>query len=383
MRPAVKQKLNPGLVRPLILVAMLWGVLLNGFFLYLPYVTGLGHAGESALATAIGWLTLCVVAIVVGRNYHGFLSKRCPRRITAFVVVALTAIGVIMDSIIAGPWGWIALSAALSITLSFLNSRIVGANGSHSMAKVSALLGATPPIGLLLVSATFSLAFVQDFYPALAGASVLIAIIYIIATPTHSISSGDDTGRVNILPTSLLSYGFLLGFGVALVNTNVYARIAEVIGGESSAVAGLSSKLIFLASSVGVIASLVMGLRRLENFPRVTLARLAAAVVSLGVLVLIFADGILAIGIAGFLVGIGFGLTNGVELRLVQAASTGSRERTALFGSFLAATTLPYAAAAVVGIQIAALGWGTTPILVAALIASVLGLMSIRTKLLS
>jgi MFS family permease len=211
---------------------------------------------------------------------------------------------------------------------------------------------------------------------------VLIAIIDIIATPTHSHSSGDEAGRVNILPTSLLSYGFFLGFGVALVNTNVYARIAEVIGGESSSVARLSSQLIFLASLVGVIASLVVGLRRLENFPRVALARLATAVVSLGVLVLIFAEGIIAIGIAGFLAGIGFGLTNGVELRLVQAASTGSRERTALFGSFLAATTLPYVAAAVVGIQIAALGWGTTPILVAALIASVLGLVSIRTKVL-
>jgi hypothetical protein len=180
----------------------------------------------------------------------------------------------------------------------------------------------------------------------------------------------------------LLSYGFLLGFGVALVNTNVYARIAEVIGGESSVVARLSSQLIFLASLVGVIASLVVGLRMLENFPRVALARLATAVVSLGVLVLILAEGIIAIGIAGFLVGIGFGLTNGVELRLVQAASAGSRERTALFGSFLAATTLPYVAAAIVGIQMAAVGWGTTPILVTALIASFLGLVSIRTKLL-
>jgi predicted MFS family arabinose efflux permease len=382
MKPTVKQELNPALVRPLILVAMLWGFLLNGFFLYVPYMTGLGQVGESALATAIGWLVLCVVAIVVGRNYHGILSKRGPRRITAFVVVALAAIGVILDSVVAGPWGWIALSAALSITLSFLTYRIVGANGSHSLAKASALLGATPPIGLLLVSSTFSFAFVQNFFPALAGASVLIAIIDIIATPTQPHSSGDDASRVNILPSSLLSYGFLLGFGVALVNTNVYARIAEVIGGESSVVARLSSQLIFLASLVGVIASLVVGLRMLENFPRVALARLATAVVSLGVLVLILAEGIIAIGIAGFLVGIGFGLTNGVELRLVQAASAGSRERTALFGSFLAATTLPYGAAAIAGIQIAAVGWGTTPILVTALIASFLGLVSIRTKLL-
>jgi hypothetical protein len=380
MRPDVNRRPDPAILRSLVLVALLWGFLLNGFFLYVPFTAKIGEPSESALATAIGWLSLCAVAIVVGRSYYGFLDTRHLRWITALLVVGLVVTGVLLDTVSRGPWGWIVLSVPLSIMLSFLISRIVGAGESQSLATVSAYLGATPLIGLLIVSAAFSLAFVQDLYPVLAGASVVIAAVDLLAGPTPAHSSAEDMGGVKILPASLLSYGFLLGFGVALVNTNVYARIAEVTGGDSDATAGVSSQLIFLASLVGIAASLSTGLRVFQSISRLTLAKLAAAIVSLGVIVLLFADGIASIGIAGVLVGIGFGLTNGIELRLVDAASLGSRQRIELFGGFLAATTLPYVAAGVLGIQLAAPGWGTTPILVVALLTSLLGFASIRTK---
>jgi MFS family permease len=177
-----------------------------------------------------------------------------------------------------------------------------------------------------------------------------------------------------------LAYGFLLGLGVALVNSYVFERIAEVTHADSGEVASISSLLIFLSSLVGVAASLFAGTRLVQRIPRVTLARLAAVTISLGVIILLLATNIPLVALAGLLVGVGFGLTNGVELRLVHAASIGPAQRTALFGQFLAATTIPYVVASVVGLQLGVFTSGTTPVLLVALLAVSLSALMLRTR---
>ena len=97
---------------------------------------------------------------------------------------------------------------------------------------------------------------------------------------------------------------------------------------------------------------------------------------------MVFAPEIALVGLAGVLVGAGFGLANGLELNLVSSATQDAASRTALFGDLVAVTTIPFVFATLFGFGLSNLGQGTMPIFVvaAALTALSFGALAIKRK---
>jgi hypothetical protein len=368
-----------GVVWPLILISFLWGIMLNGFFLYVPYVADLSDFTDSEVITGVGWLIFSLIAVGVGRAHSTLANRQSVRALVGALVVLLSVPALVFQDAL-GPWSWLFLSIPLSLTLSMHISRLVSNSEPSSIPGLSAWLGASPLLGLLVVSAAFSLDSVRGAYPLIAAVTVGVAMAAALVEPGQGGDSSQEKHQARIGRGSLLTYGFLLGLGVALVNSYVFERIAEVTESDSNEVARLGSLLVLLSSLVGVVASLLAGARFVQRVPRVVLARLAAVTISLGVTVLLLAPTIPLVALAGILVGVGFGFTNGLELRLVHAASLGPAQRTALFGQFLAATTIPYVVASVVGLQLGVIVPGTTPVLLVALVAAALAAVTLRKK---
>lgn len=363
----------------LILISLLWGITLNGFFLYVPYVADLSDFPDSEVIIGAGWLVFSLIAVGVGRAHSTLANRQSVRALVGAVVVLLSVPALVFQDAL-GPWAWLFLSIPLSLTLAMHISRLVSDSEPSSIPGLSAWLGASPLLGLLVVSAAFSLDSVRGAYPLIAAVTVGVAIGAALVQPAQVGDSSQEWNHPQIARGSLLTYGFLLGLGVALVNTYVFERIAEVTESDSNEVARLGSLLVLLSSLVGVVASLLAGARFAQRVPRVVLARLAAVIISLGVTVLLLAPTIPLVALAGVLVGVGFGFSNGLELRLVHAASLGPAQRTTLFGQFLAATTIPYVVASVIGLQLGVFVSGTTPVLIVALLATSLGALMLRSQ---
>lgn len=370
---------SQSLIWQLLFISLVWGFLLNGFFLYVPFVAELRGLADMEMVVAAGWLSFCAIALLVGRFFSTLEAARRTHFVASaaliLVPLALAASAISGQNTVS----WLVVNLPLSVILTLSISHVVARAQEFTPALVSAWLGATPLLGLLVISAGFSWGVFRDFYPYLALAAAVAASVPFLWRRNQEQLPPEKGSPAKLVAGSVLSYGFLLGFGVALVNTYVFERIAEVTRADADQVANVGSLLILGASVAGMISSLVIGVRSAQRFSRVAIARVSAAGVALGTLFLLLATDIFLVALAGLLVGIGFGVANGVELRLVQAASSTPPEGTSLFGKFLAVTTLPYVAASLLGLPLALLNLGTLPVLGVALISSVLSILSIRS----
>ena len=361
------------------LIAMLWGFVLNGFFLFLPFEASKNSATTTELFAAAGWVGLCLISIYVGRSFSQLIKSRFKRVVLVVKVLGLALIGVLSYPIYFVGWSWLLVTLAASISLSLLISRVVFSTVPKSANATSAFMGAAPLIGSLLVSLGFAFEQVRDNYLALVS---LVAVFALwpglrgepIAQPRPPLESQTELHKPRVL-----IYAFLLGLGVALINTYVFERVAEVLS-EAAEAANTGSLLVALASLAGVIASLMVAAKALARYSVLTLARMGSVLVTSGAIALVVAPDIALVGLAGVLVGAGFGLANGLELNLVSSAAQDAASRTALFGDLVAVTTIPFVFATLLGFGLSNLGQGTIPIFMVAAVLTALSIVALAIK---
>ena len=363
-------------------IAVLWGFVLNGFFLFLPFEASKNSTTATELFAAAGWVSLCLISIYIGRSFSKLIESRFKKVVLAVKVFGLSALGLVIYPLYFAGWSWLLVTLAASISLSLLISRVVFSTAPKNANAISAFMGAAPLIGSLVVSLAFSAQLIRDNYLPLASITALAALWQGLRGSPVAQPSPVVESQTQLHKPRVLIYAFLLGLGVAMINSFVFARIAEVLKGAAEEVAGTGSLLVALASFAGVIASLAVAARGLARYSVLTLARLGSVLVTAGAAALVFAPEISLVGLAGVLVGAGFGLANGLELNLVSSATQDAASRTALFGDLVAVTTIPFVFATLFGFGLSNLGQGTMPIFVvaAALTALSFGALAIKRK---
>lgn len=366
-------------VLSLVLLSTLWGLVLNGFFLYVPYLARNEVGSSLELIVSFSWFLLCCLAVSISRNYLKITRSKKLRLFWFALIAIVNAFGAIYFFEMKASWVWVFFSAAASTSIVFITNRLILFSTSGNLAQLSAWLGAAPLLGSLAISLVFYLTPLRDFYLIAISVVSLLVAIFALSGLAPAVEVGDQQEEKKVATSGLLQFGFLLGFAVAIVNTFVYLRLGELYQSTASEVAELGSLLIAIASLAGVVSSIAVSSRALRGVSRILLARIAPFLVAIGILVLLVAPNISWAGLAGVLVAVGFGLVNGLELSLVQIATTSLEQRIRLFGTYLAFSTVPYVFAGIAGMALIQQSTGTWPVFVAAFFAAIFSSALLRS----
>lgn len=358
-----------GLTALLVSTSLNWGLLLNGFFIFLPELSNEINSNFFEVVTIAAWLAFMGAIWAVGKNFEVLIVNS--GKLQFFVAqLLLVSAGVALSFSNLRIWSWPVAAISVAIAIGITSSAALSRAASGNQNLISGLIGATPLLGSFLIAVLYPLLQISAYF-------VSITLIFSAATSTfykltrlHSINFEKKSDpKINI--RVLLWFGFLLSLAVASVNTYVYQRIDEVLGGDGQQVATTASTLIALAAAFGIVGSAITASQAMTKWNVVALARFASLLLSLGIVALLLATEIFMVAIAGSLIGLGFGLANGLELRMAMAATKESGSQLRMFTLLIVATTIPYVIAPALGFSLLGIGGGTAPILVAALLMAI------------
>lgn len=86
---------KPNFAFSIVLLATIWGLVLNGFFLYVPFLVRTEHSGSLELIVSLSWMLLCIFAVLVGRNYLAITTSKKLKYFLFSMILALNLTGVI------------------------------------------------------------------------------------------------------------------------------------------------------------------------------------------------------------------------------------------------------------------------------------------------
>jgi MFS family permease len=308
---------------------------------------------------AVGWLTMLIALVVSGRLNDSLLSRTGSRLLFVRVGAPLIAVSGVLLAIaptvnwLFAAWIFAQIPAAMVITTALA----VGGDTLpvNRRGIASGLVGAAPIVALLIggflvraLSDSLALAFV---IPALIGAAFAMPLMREQSKPREVQNEAKNSNEAEIIcvsaaqPVALIWVVFVVGsfmLSWTISTTNgfivLFAQYStDVVNSEVTA-----TNVVITASALAVIASLIAGLVS-KGQPRALFMWVTAAFLcGLALVVLLVSPTIMSLYISATLLGLGFGMANGVELAVVLMLRRARHHLGRDLGIFTAATTAPF-----------------------------------------
>lgn len=309
---------------------------------------------------ALGWLTLIVSLIAIGKLSDVLLKRYSTRRYLLLISMPILVIAAFILMTASTPEalgaGWILIQVPAATIIA---TALATAGDSIPLGKrglASGFLGAAPILSLLLGTALIR--FLQSdinlalFFAPILGLVLTIPLSVIRIHPPHS-----STPEIS-LPTSstkripdrrwisawlaFLIAGFLLSWSTSTANSYITLFVEFNSTLLEPDVASRATFLVLIATVTAIAGSVVGGLLSRSRSRSAIVFGSATAVVGIAMAIIVISPNPWGLTIGALILGIGFGFANGSEFALALSVNESSDALGKNLGTLTATTSVPY-----------------------------------------
>lgn len=310
-----------------------------------------------SLVLSAGWVSLIVALLLMGKLGDVLFAKNGSRTsLISFGILATGLLGYLLSQAnttitLAVAWCLIQFPAAAIITSSLaLASQSVG---ESKQGLSSGLAGGAPVlalfIGTLVNSAAEPTPANAFLVTSLLGAVFALPLLaFRVSSHSSTASNADhqgtlwDTADSRKLWNRFLVAAFLLSCTTSSANGFLLVFASEALGLDAPTASELVTTMVLVASLSSIISGVIAG-KFLVTKKQVLSAYSIAAIivgVSIGLLILFpFESLVLILGLS---FGIGFGIANGLELKMFMRNTNDPSDAGRVLGLFTGVTTAPF-----------------------------------------
>jgi hypothetical protein len=366
---------------PVLLLTLIWGFLLSGSFIYLPDQLSAADSDPTAsIVVSLSWLTFTLVFVLVGFSYER-LRAASRLRSTLLAASVLPVLALMLMLTVAAPLAqlatWFLLVPVASLLSAVITFQISSRPAGATLARASAAIGATPILGSTIFSLLFAFTEISTVFLLAFLATLLLALVseWVTARSGPPKTAAEKPG----FPRSyFFFYGLLISLAIALANAHLYLRVSELELGPLNDPLVLTGQIILAAGILGALGSAVSALPAAVNAPEPMLLRASALLVAVGAIAALLVEQPYALLLAASVAAFGFGLANGLEIRVLAKLAPEQANRPKAIAIYTALTTTPYAVGGGIGALLLGLNQGTAGIFATASLSALMALLLVR-----
>lgn len=315
-----------------------------------------GLPSQYSLILASGWLALIVCLILAGQLSDMLHARTGSRLLLTRISIPLLVLLSFLLAYAPTP-GWLSVWWVLiQIPVGLIITTTLAASGElvplGRRGAISGLIGASSIIALFLgtaiADATGDAQATSMWLPAVIGAALCLPYAILHRATARDLEASIDRSVSMQLPAVgpwllFIAASLLLSWATSTTNGYLVLLVDHVSTVADDAVASTSTRLVLIASSAAIFASLLLGPLARTRRISAWLWSGSAMICGLALILLIARTGDASLAVSALLFGLAFGAANGVELALVLFLRSGSPRLGRDLGIFTSATTVPYA----------------------------------------